>query len=157
MGSSTVVATVLPEWQNTNNIAWMWHCYRYCIFWIQSRTGGEKDSNGNAANNQHCLCSFFEKGSHIIPTTWTHCRSQLSAPKHTWDCLPNNWNYILIEFDFSACSFHLSISPIALKSPESSLKQMQHHKLNPLSVCGLCIYSRFQVFGARLLSNQSWI
>ena len=157
MGSSTVVATVLPEWQNTNHIAWMLHCYRYCIFLIQSRTRGEKDSNGNAANNQHCLCSFLKGKSHNPNSLNTLQKPAQRAQTHM-DCLPNNWNYILIEFDFSACSFHLSISPIALKSPESSLKQMQHHKLNPrLFVCGLCIYSRFQVFGARLLSNQRWI
>ena len=153
MGSSTVVATVLPEWQNTNNIAWMLHCYRYCIFLIQSRTGGEKDSNGNAA----LPLFFFWKGKSHNPNSLNTLQKPAQRAQTHMDCLPNNWNYILIEFDFSACSFHLSISPIALKPPESSLKQMQHHKLNPLSVCGLCIYSRFQVFGARLLSNQSWI
>ena len=154
MGSSTVVATVLPEWQNTNNIAWMLHCH--CIFLIQSRTGGKK---------QQCECSqqpalplfFFWKGKSHNPNSLNTLQKPAQRAQTHMDCLPNNWNYILIEFDFSAGSFHLSISPIALKPPESSLKQMQHHKLNPLSVCGLCIYSRFQVFGARLLSNQSWI
>ena len=157
MGSSTVVATVLPEWQNTNNIAWMLHCYRYCIFFRSSpELVGKKAAMGMQPTTSIAFV-FFWKGKSHNPNSLNTLQKPAQRAQTHMDCLPNNWNYILIEFDFSACSFHLSISPIALKPPESSLKQMQHHKLNPLSVCGLCIYSRFQVFGARLLSNQSWI